>query len=91
MGLEELEVLEKAGIISQCVTSWLRSIVIVPKEAQLGEQTEKCSCVEFYALNSLLPPVVKAHSKPQGVLSLVLLLQIDKIYAMIMVQLCIIH
>ena len=31
---DELEILEKAGITSQSVSSWLSPIVIVPKEAQ---------------------------------------------------------
>ena len=37
----------------------------------------------LHALNSLLPPVVNAHSKVQGVLYLVPLPNIDESYAMI--------
>ena len=38
-------------------------------------------CVDYRALNKLLPPVKKAHSNAIGVLSLVSLPKIDEIYA----------
>ena len=38
-------------------------------------------CVDYWALNKLLPPVKKAHSNAKGVLSLVPLSKIDEIYA----------
>ena len=38
-------------------------------------------CVDYRALNSLLPPVTKANSKAKGVLTLVPLPKIDEIYA----------
>ena len=38
-------------------------------------------CVDYRALNKLLPPVKKAHSNAKGVLSLVPLPKIDEIYA----------
>ena len=38
-------------------------------------------CVNYRALNSLLPPVTKANSKAKGVLTLVPLPKIDEIYA----------
>ena len=37
----------------------------MPKKAQLGEIPQKHLCVENHTLNSLLPLVVKAHSKAQ--------------------------
>ena len=54
------------------VSTWLNPIVIMPKKAELGEQLQKCLCVDYRVLNSLLPPLVKACSKAQGVLSLCL-------------------
>ena len=38
-------------------------------------------CVDYRDLNKLLPPVKKAHSNGNGVLSLVPLPKIDEIYA----------
>ena len=38
-------------------------------------------CVDYRALNKLLPPVQKAHTNAKGVLSLVPLPKIDEIYA----------
>ena len=37
--------------------------------------------MDYRALNSLIPPVTKAHSKAKGVLTLVPLPKIDEIYA----------
>ena len=38
-------------------------------------------CVDYQALNKLLPPVKRAHSNAKGVLSLVPQPKIDEIYA----------
>ena len=38
-------------------------------------------CVDYWALNKLLPPANKAHSKAKGILTLVPLPKIDEIYA----------
>ena len=38
-------------------------------------------CVDYHPLNNLLTPVKRAHSKAKGVLTLVPLPKIDKIYA----------
>ena len=65
---EELGMLEKAGIISKSDSPWSIPIVIVSKKSEPGEIPQKHLCVDCYALNSLLPPVLKAHSKAQGVL-----------------------
>ena len=54
--------------------------MIVPKITAPGEPPKRL-CVDYHALNSLLPPVKKAHSKAKGVLTLVLLPKIDEIYA----------
>ena len=43
-------------------------------------------CVDYRALNKLLPPVKKAHSNTKGVLSLVPLPKIDEIYACLKVS-----
>ena len=76
----ELNILEKAGVIIRSVSPWASPIVIVPKRTALGEPPKHRLCVDYRALNGLLPPVQKAHSKAKGILSLVPLPKIDEIY-----------
>ena len=78
---KELEMLEKAGIISRSISPWASPIVIVPKKTEPEQPPKKRLCVDYRALNSLIPPVTKAHSKAKGVLTLVPLPKIDEIYA----------
>ena len=40
-------------------------------------------CVDYWAFDSMLPPVVKAHSKAEGFLSLVTLPKIDRLCAVL--------
>ena len=56
-------------------------IVVVPKQTAPGEPHKRRLCVDYQALNSLLPPVKKAFSKAKGVLTLVYLPKVDEIYA----------
>ena len=77
----ELEILEKAGVIVRSVSPWASPIVVVPKRTAPGEPPKQRLCVDYRALNSLLPPVKKAFSKAKGVLTLVPLPKIDEIYA----------
>ena len=78
---KELNILEAAGIIVRSVSPWASPIVIVPKRSAPGEPPKRRMCVDYRALNKLLPPVKKAHSNAKGILSLVPLPKIDEIYA----------
>ena len=78
---KELNILEAAGIIVRSVSPWASAIVVVPKRSAPGEPPKRRMCVDYQALNKLLPPVKKAHSNAKGVLSLVPLPKIDEIYA----------
>ena len=78
---KELEILEKAGVIVRSVTPWASPIVLVPKRTTPGEPPKWRLCVDYRAINSVLPPVKKAFSKAKGVLTLVPLPKIDEIYA----------
>ena len=78
---KEFNILEAAGIIVQSVSPWASPIVVVPKRSASGEPPKRHMCVDYRALNKLLPPVRKAHSNAKGVLSLVPLPKIDEIYA----------
>ena len=77
----ELEILEKAGVIVRSVSPWASPIVVVPKRTTPGEPPKQRLCIDYRALNSLLPPVKKAYSKAKGILTLVPLPKIDEIYA----------
>ena len=77
----ELEILEKAGVIVRSVSPWASPIVVVPKRTAPGEPPKWRLCVDYRALNSLLPPVKKAYSKAKGILTLVPLPKMDEIYA----------
>ena len=76
---KELEILEKTGKIVRSVSPWASPIVIVPKRTAPGEPPKRRLCVDYWAVNSLLPPVKKAFSKAKGVLTLVPLPKIDEI------------
>ena len=77
----ELEILEKAGVIVRSISPWASPIGVVPKRIVPGEPPKQRLCVDYRALNSLLPPVKKAFSKAKGVLTLIPLPKIDEIYA----------
>ena len=78
---EEIETLEKAGVITKSISPWASPIVIVPKKTSPGEPPRRRMCVDYRMLNSLLPKVEKAHTKAKGVLTLVPIPKIDEIYA----------
>ena len=78
---QELNTLEKAGVITRSVSPWASPIVIVPKRTAPGDPPKKRLCVDYRVINSLLPKVNKAHSKAKGVLTLIPLPKIDEIYA----------
>ena len=78
---KELEILEKAGVIVRSVSPWASPIVVVPKRTAPGEPPKRRLCVDYRAINSLLPPVKKAFLKAKGISTLVPLPKIDEIYA----------
>ena len=78
---KELEILEKASVIVRSVSPWASPIVVVPKRTAPGEPPKRRLCIDYRAINSLLPPVKKAFSKAKGISTLVPLPKIDEIYA----------
>ena len=78
---KELNMLEKAGVITRSVLPWASPIVIVPKRTALEEPPKKRLCVDYRVINSLLPKVNKANLKAEGVLTFIPLPKIDEIYA----------
>ena len=78
---KELEILEKAGVLVRSVSPWASPIVVVPKRTAPGEPPKRRLCVDYQAINSLLPPVKKAFPKAKGISTFVPLPKIDEIYA----------
>ena len=54
--------------------------LVVQEWTQPGESPQRRLCVDYWALNNLLLPVTKAHSKAKGVITLVPLTKFDEIY-----------
>ena len=44
---EEIETLERAGVIIESMSPWASSIVMVPKKSQPGEPPKKGLCIDF--------------------------------------------
>ena len=59
----ELKLLEEAGIIIISVSPWASPIVVVPKRSEPGEPPRRRLCVDYRAINKLLPLVTKAIQK----------------------------
>ena len=66
----ELEILEKAGVIVRSVSPWASSTLVVPKQTAPGEPPKRRLCVDYGALNSLLPPVKKSFLQGKRSLNL---------------------
>ena len=64
---KELEILEKAGVIVRSVSPWASPMVVVPKRTAPREPPKRRLCVDYRAINSLLPPVKKAFPKAKGI------------------------
>ena len=47
---KELEILEKAEVITRSVSPWASPIVIVPKKSEPGEPPERRMCVDYRVL-----------------------------------------
>ena len=78
---DELDRLEKAGIIEQCMSPWASPVVIVPKKQIPGEPVELRMCVDYKGLNSLLPTTLNPSTSAQGALTMFPLPRIDELLA----------
>ena len=77
---EEIETLERVGIITKSMSPWASPIVIVPKKSQPGQPPKKRLCIDFRKINDLQKKVI-TEGKSKGCLSLILLPKIDEMYA----------
>ena len=77
---EEIETLERAGVIAKSMSPWASPIVVVPKKSQPGEPPKKRLCIDFRKINDLQQKVI-TEGKSKGCLSLIPLPKIDEMYA----------
>ena len=63
---EEIEILEKAGIIAKSVSPWASPIVIVPKKTAPGEPPRRRMCVDYRMLNQLHLKWIRYTLKRKG-------------------------
>ena len=76
---EEIETLERAGVITKSMSPWASPIVMVPKKSQPGEPPKKRLCINFRKINDLQQKVI-TEGKSRGCLSLIPLPKIDEMY-----------
>ena len=77
---EEIEALERAGVITKSMSPWASPIVVVPKKSQPGEPPKKRLCIDFRKINDLQQKVI-TEGKSKGCLSLIPLPKIDEMFA----------
>ena len=77
---EEIETLERAGVITKSMSPWASPIVIVLKKSQPGEPPKKRLCINFRKINDLQQKII-TEGKSKGCLSLIPLPKIDEMYA----------
>jgi len=77
---KELLTLEEAGVIVRSISPWASPIVVVPKKSAPGEAPRRRMCVDYRAINALLPEVRKVGSSAKGVLTQFPLPKIDEMY-----------
>ena len=77
---EEIETLERAGVITKCMSPWASPIVMVPKKSQPRKPPKKRLCINFRKINDLQQKVI-TEGKSKGCLSLIPLPKIDEMYA----------
>ena len=77
---QEIESLERAGVITRSVSPWASPVIMVQKKSAPGELPRRMMCIDFCTVNALQPKVVKADSKAKGTLILHLLPNIDQLY-----------
>ena len=77
---EEIETLERAGLITKSMSPWASPIIVVPKKSQPGEPPKKRLCIDLRKINDLQQKVI-TEGKSKGCLSLIPLPKIDEMYA----------
>ena len=75
----QIETLEKAGVIERSLSPWASPVIVVPKKSAPDEPLHRRLCVDYRRVNSLQPEVEKGD-KSKGCLSLYPLPKIDEMF-----------
>ena len=77
---QEIETLEKSGVIERNLSRWALPVIVVPKKSAPDEPLRRRLCVDYRKVNALQPEV-KRTDKGTGCLSLYLLPKIDEMFS----------
>ena len=77
---QEIETLEKSGVIERSLSRWASPVIVVPKKYAPDEPPRRRLCVDYQKVNALQPEV-KRTDKGTGCLSLYPLPKIDEMFS----------
>ena len=77
---QEIETLEKSGVIERSLSRWALPVIVVPKKSAPDEPPRRRLCVDYRKVNALQPEV-KQTDKGTGCLSLYPLPKIDEMFS----------
>ena len=77
---QEIETLEKSGVIERSLLRWASPVIVVPKKSAPDEPPRRTLCVDYRKVNALQPEV-KRTDKGTGCLSLYPLPKIDEMFS----------
>ena len=77
---QEIETLEKSGVIERSLSRWVSPVIVVPKKSAPDEPLRRRLCVDYRKVNALQPEV-KRTDKGTGCLSLYPLPKIDEMFS----------
>ena len=76
----EIETLEKVGVIERSLSPWASPVIIIPKKSAPDEPPCRCLCMDYQKV-SALQQEIKQTDKGTGCLSLYLLPKIDEMFS----------
>ena len=77
---QEIETLEKSGVIERSLSRWVSPVIVVPKKSAPDEPPRRRLCIDYRKVNALQPEV-KRTDKGTGCLLLYLLPKIDEMFS----------
>ena len=77
---QEIETLEKSGVIERSLSRWASPVIVVPKKSAPDEPLRRRLCIDYRKVNALQPEV-KRTDKGTGCLSLYALPKIDTMFS----------
>ena len=77
---QEIETLEKSGVIERSLSRWVSPVIVVPKKSAPDEPPRRRLCIDYRKVNALQPEV-KRTDKGTGCLSLYPLPKINEMFS----------